>query len=125
MRFEKRTFKRIGFAGIALFAMIGLGTVLFVPAQGRGFLQQAPDSRVQMRSYRFEDTKEKMQYALFVSSKVKKKNESPLIMVLHGRGAGPAAFLRGNLLSLAQDHAGGIRLSPPGNPLTPAPVGML
>jgi len=103
MRLENKTLKKIGFAGIALCILIGPGAGAFALAQGRGFQQQAPDSRVQMRSYRFEDTKEKMQYALFVSSKVKKKNKNPLIMVLHGWGAGPAAFLRGNMLSLAQE----------------------
>jgi len=74
------------------------------------FGQPGGDSRVKMKSYRLEETGEKIEYALFVSSKVKKKKKNkenekyPLIMFLHGWGAGPAVFMRGKMLDLAQDE---------------------
>jgi poly(3-hydroxybutyrate) depolymerase len=113
MRFENKTLTKIGFAGIALCLLFSLGKVPFAFAQQGGFFQQSADSRVQMRSYRFKDTGEKIQYALFVSSKAKKKNKNPLIMLLHGWGGGPASFMFGNILKLAQEE-GYILVGPAG-----------
>jgi poly(3-hydroxybutyrate) depolymerase len=99
MRFENRTCMRILLAGMALCLMIGLGELPCALAQ----FQQFVDSRVQIRSYLFKETNEKIQYALFVSSKVKKKIKNPLIILLHGYGASPDLFFSGKILDLAQD----------------------
>nr|AAX37300.1 lipase/esterase [uncultured bacterium] len=70
----------------------------------RGAFPKIPvDPRVQMRSYLFPDTNENIEYALFVSSKVSKDKKNPLIVTLHGLGAGPAIMLRGNALDLAEE----------------------
>jgi len=61
------------------------------------------DPRVQIRSYLFKDTNETIEYALFVSSKVSKDKKNPLIVTLHGLGAGPTIMLRGNALDLAEE----------------------
>src|SRR5262245_36967687 len=55
------------------------------PAQ-RGPEARPVDPRVQIRTYLFEDTKEQLPYALFVSSKVNPAKKSPLIVTLHGLG---------------------------------------
>jgi len=74
-----------------------------VPAKRGGFMQFPVDPRVQMRSYLFENTKENIEYALFVSSKVRKDKKNPLIVTLHGLGAGPAIMLRDSALDLAEE----------------------
>jgi predicted peptidase len=125
----------IGTAGLALIGSDAIPTGFAQMMGGRGFGQMGapagPDSRVKMRSYQFEDAKEKMSYALFVSSKVKKQDKSPLIMFLHGFNAGPAAFMHGAMLNLAQN--GGYILVGPmgyskqgafGAPIVPGPGGM-
>lgn len=68
-----------------------------------GFMQMKVDPRVQMRSYLFKETNEKMEYALFVSSKVRKEEKAPLIVTLHGLGAGPAIMFGAKALELAEE----------------------
>jgi predicted esterase len=73
------------------------------PPQRGGFMQMPVDPRVQMRSYLLKDTNENMQYAVFVSSKVKKDKKNPLIVTLHGLGAGPSIMFGRKALDLAED----------------------
>ncbi len=47
------------------------------------------DPRAQSRTYHFADTDEDMPYCVFVSSKVSVGKPAPLIISLHGLGAGP------------------------------------
>lgn len=63
----------------------------------------APDPRVQQRSYDFADTKEKLAYTLFVSSKVSKDKPAPLIVALHGLGGDSNFIVRGRLVDLAEE----------------------
>jgi predicted esterase len=73
------------------------------PAKRGGFMPMKVDPRVQMRSYLFEETGEKMEYALFISSKVRKEEKAPLIVTLHGLGAGPAIMFGAKALELAEE----------------------
>ncbi|MDI9611542.1 MAG: alpha/beta fold hydrolase [Acidobacteriota bacterium] len=74
------------------------------PPSGRaGFMQMKVDPRVQMRSYLFKETGEKMEYALFISSKVRKEEKAPLIVTLHGLGAGPTIMFGAKALELAEE----------------------
>jgi len=75
------------------------------PAAGapKGGATKAPDPRVQQRKYRFADTNEDLPYALFVSSKVAKNKQAPLIVALHGVFGDGNALLRGNALDLAEE----------------------
>ncbi len=151
MKRDNGTLAVTGFVWLAVCLAIGLGAPRPAPGQMGGFGSQmgppgglgpqmgpqggvgpqSADSRVRMRSYRFEEAGKKMDYALFVSSKVKKKGKNkknetyPLIMLLHGWGAAPAAFMRGNLLDLAQE-GGYIVVGPTGyskNAAFGAPMG--
>ncbi len=77
-----------------------------VPAAKRGgFMMRPVDPRVQMRSYAFKDgdISQDIQYAVFVSSKVSKDKKNPLIVTLHGLGAGPAIMFGTKALELAED----------------------
>ena len=51
------------------------------------------DSRVEQRSYRFEETGEEMKYVFYKSSKVSKDGKAPLIVTLHGLGGDGNLFL--------------------------------
>jgi len=55
--------------------------------------RSATAERIEKRSYVFPETKTKIEYALFVSTKVKKSNKSPLVIALHGAGVAPEQML--------------------------------
>ncbi len=77
---------------------------------GKGFAQ---DPRAQTRTYHFEDTNEDLPYSVYVSSKVKKDQEAPLIVTLHGLGAPQTIMMNAAAIDLAE--AGGyILVSPMG-----------
>ena len=69
--------------------------------RGAGPGRAGTDSRIQRRTYRFEDTNEQLEYAVFVSSKVDNRTPAPLVIALHGLGVPPANIV-GNLLDPAQ-----------------------
>jgi dienelactone hydrolase len=61
---------------------------------GRGRGAPALSPRVELRKYRFEETGEMLEYAVFASSKVRKGTKSPLVIALHGRGVHPTTIMR-------------------------------
>jgi poly(3-hydroxybutyrate) depolymerase len=73
------------------------------PSGGRGRGPIPVDPRVQMREYLFTDTNEKVPYAVFVSSKVRRDSKAPVVIALHGLGGSPTSLLRGNALDLAEE----------------------
>src|SRR5437868_3691945 len=63
--------------------------------QGRGARQMsATAQRIEQRSYLFPETNQQLEYAVFVSSKVNRRNKSPLVIALHGLGVPPIGVLR-------------------------------
>jgi predicted esterase len=78
---------------------------------GRGRASVPVDPRVQRREYLFTETNEKIPYAVFVSSKVRRDVKAPLVVALHGLGGTHTSLLRGNALDLAE--AGGYVLVGP------------
>jgi predicted esterase len=126
MRFE--TGRKIRIALVVLCLQIGLAQFTHAqepaPQAGRGatpaakrggFMQIPVDPRVQMRSYLFKDgdISQNLEYAVFVSSKVIKEKKAPLIITLHGLGAGPAIMFGKKALELA-DEGGYILVGPMG-----------
>jgi predicted peptidase len=63
-----------------------------IARRGRGAIGSLDG--VEVRSYHFEETGELLEYAVFVSSKVKKGTKSPLVIALHGRGVRPTTIMR-------------------------------
>jgi len=61
------------------------------------------DPRAKEVSYHFKDTDEDLKYCLFVSSKVSKDKKAPLIVTLHGLGAGPSIMLSKQAVDLAEE----------------------
>jgi poly(3-hydroxybutyrate) depolymerase len=87
------------------------GAAAQAPGRGRG--PQPVDPRVQIRMHHFAETNQEIPYSLFVSSKVKKNKNAPLIVTLHGIGGTPLTMMRTNAIDLAE--AGGyILLAPMG-----------
>ena len=74
-------------------------------AKRGGFMQIPVDPRVQMRSYLFKDgdISQNLEYAVFVSSKASEERKNPLIVTLHGLGAGPAIMFGKKALELAEE----------------------
>ena len=109
---------RLKFRFAAALALTGLVAWL-APAQdppaaakgggkGKGFgnLGMTPrDSRATCPKYHFEDTNEDLMYCVYASSKVSKDKSAPLIVSLHGLGAGPGVMMTKNAIDLAE--AGG------------------
>jgi predicted peptidase len=81
-------------------------------APGRGG-RGAIDPRVQQRTYLFTDTNEQLPYGVFVSSKVSKDKNAPLIVALHGLGGDQNTMMRANALQLAEE-GGYIMVTPMG-----------
>jgi poly(3-hydroxybutyrate) depolymerase len=61
-------------------------------------------ARIETRRYTLPETNEKMEYAVFLSTKVNREKPSPLVIALHGLGTTPSAFLGRGLLDAAQDN---------------------
>jgi hypothetical protein len=62
-------------------------------ARGAGAPRSATAERIEKRSYLFQETNTKIEYDVFVSTKVKKGNKSPLVVALHGAGVSPDQML--------------------------------
>src|SRR4030095_8344557 len=85
------------FASMARLRTIGcrilLLTTLCLVASGQTRRGNPPRSataqRIEKRAYTFKETNTKIEYAVFVSTKVKKGNKSPLVIALHGAGVTP------------------------------------
>jgi predicted peptidase len=69
------------------------------------------DPRAQSRTYHFADTDEDMPYCVFASSKVSAREPAPLIISLHGLGAGPQIMCNSTAVDLAEK--GGYILAAP------------
>jgi len=83
------------------------------PRPKMGFNPFQMDSRAKELTYHFEDTKEDLKYCLFVSSKVSNDKKAPLIVTLHGLGAGPSIMVTKQAVDLAEE-GGYILVAPMG-----------
>jgi poly(3-hydroxybutyrate) depolymerase len=106
----------MGFASARVFAQqdnagaAGRGAVAGARG-GRGAGGFGIDPRAERRTYHFEDTGEDLPYCVFVSSKVSRNTPAPLILTLHGLGAGPEIMCNKTAVDLAE--AGGYILASP------------
>ena len=81
------------------------------PAPGRALF--TADPRAQVRTYHMEDANVDVPYCVFVSSKVTPKSRAPLIVALHGFGAGPQIMCNKTAIDLAEAN-GYIYVAPMG-----------
>ena len=127
MKSNSRTIAAAAFVGLVTLLMLSLSSVPAIAQQaatagagragaqggrGGGFIR-SNDTRVQNRTYHFQDTNEDLPYCLFVSSKVSKDKKNPLIVSLHGLGIGPGYMCQGKALDLAEE-GGYILVAPMG-----------
>lgn len=62
-------------------------------------------SRIEKKTYHFNDAGKEMEYALFVPSTYDKEKKSPLMVALHGLGSNPQQIIRyRGLTDLAEKH---------------------
>ena len=113
MTSDRRSMATTAFAGLAAFLVLSLGAApaLAQPGQGRGGGGFGLDPRAQDRTYHFADTNEDLPYCVFASSKVSRDTPAPLIISLHGLGAGPQIMCNSAAVDLAE--AGGYILAAP------------
>ncbi|MBN1907912.1 MAG: dienelactone hydrolase family protein [Deltaproteobacteria bacterium] len=83
------------------------------PKPKMGFNPFQMDPRAKELTYHFSDTNEDLKYCLFVSSKVSKDKKAPLIVTLHGLGAGPSIMINKQAVDLAEE-GGYILVAPMG-----------
>jgi predicted peptidase len=83
------------------------------PKPKMGFNPFQMDPRAKELTYHFNDTNEDLKYCLFVSSKVSKDKKAPLIVTLHGIGAGPSIMVTKQSVDLAEE-GGYILVAPMG-----------
>jgi predicted peptidase len=81
------------------------------PKPKMGFNPFQMDPRAKEIVYNFSDANKDLKYCLFVSSKVNKDTKAPLIVTLHGLGAGPSIMMNKQAVDLAE--AGGYILVAP------------
>jgi predicted peptidase len=83
------------------------------PGERRGAApRSATAERIEKRAYVFKETNTKLEYDVFVSTKVKKGNKSPLVIVLHGAGVSPDQML--SFVTDAAQDGGYIAVAPMG-----------
>lgn len=99
-------------------AIFGLAVALWsavafsqVPPERRSRI--AMDPRAQERTYHFADADKDMPYCVFASSKISKRKPAPLIVSLHGLGAGPQIMCNSAAVDLAEE-GGYILVAPMG-----------
>ncbi len=119
MRLGYGTGKKIFLTVLCL--LIGLSLTQFSLAQDTslkpkpkmGFNTFQMDPRAKELTYHFNDTNEDLKYCLFVSSKANKDKKAPLIVTLHGLGAGPSIMVTKQAVDLAEE-GGYILVAPMG-----------
>ncbi len=119
MKLKYGTAKKIILTVLCL--LIGLFLIQFSLAQDTslkpkpkmGFNPFQMDPRAKELTYHFNDTNEDLKYCLFVSSKVNKDKKAPLIVTLHGLGAGPSIMVTKQAVDLAEE-GGYILVAPMG-----------
>ena len=118
MRIWIRTTTAVAFAALAAWLTLSIPNSVRAQAPagakgkggGKGFAQ---DPRAQTRTYHFEDTNEDLPYSLYVSSKVRKDQKTPLVVTLHGLGA-PQTIMMGKTAVDLTEEAGYILVAPMG-----------
>jgi poly(3-hydroxybutyrate) depolymerase len=114
MKVNLRITTAIAFAGLAAWLTLNVPDLAQAQAPaGKGGFNKNGDPRAQSRTYHFEDTNEDLPYFVFASSKVKKDQKAPLIVTLHGLGAGPGIMMTKTAVDLAEE-GGYILVSPMG-----------
>ena len=74
-----------------------------LPAGIRGGSELVPEARVEIRTYRFDETGEELPYSVFVSSKIEPRAKAPLIIALRGYTGTTLTFVRGTTVDLAEE----------------------
>jgi predicted peptidase len=103
-----------GIAWLMLWSAVGFSQTPQTPQPGSGPARArffTPDSRAEVRVYHLDDANVDVPYCVFKSSKVSPDHPAPLIISLHGWGAGPQIMCNRTAIDLAEQ--GGYVLAAP------------
>lgn len=105
----------LGLCAVSVFAQAPAGASASPagPGAARGGGGFSIDPRAQDRKYHFAEAGQDMQYCVFASSKISKGKPAPLIVSLHGLGAGPQIMCNKTAVDLAEE-GGYILVAPMG-----------
>jgi len=99
----------------AVFAAVLVGAFLAeLVAQDKKPPVQSTSSRIQRRTYDFQEAGKPMEYALFVPSAYDKEKKWPLVVALHGLGSTPQQIMRYRGLTDQAEKHGYIVVAPMG-----------
>jgi predicted peptidase len=103
MKQESKTITVSIIAGLVAAVTLGMfsAPALAQPSQGRGAFNLDP--RAEERTYHFADTGKDLPYCIFASSKIDACKPAPLIISLHGYGAGPQIMCNSTAVDLAEE----------------------
>jgi poly(3-hydroxybutyrate) depolymerase len=102
-----------GAAACLALTLWSASTLAQAPAPPPGGRLFTADRRAQTLTYHLDDANTDVQYCLFKSSKVTKSKPAPLIVALHGFGAGPQIMCNTTAIDLAE-KGGYILVAPMG-----------
>ena len=114
MKSDRRFTIKAVFVGAAAFLTLNLWSAsAFAQAPAPGPHVFKADPRAETRTYHMDDANIDVPYCLFKSSKVSKNKPAPLIVSLHGFGAGPQIMCNTTAVDLAE-QGGYILVAPMG-----------
>lgn len=100
MKRKTRTTCTAALLGFSAWLLLS-SSVIAQPGQGRGGF--GLDPRAEDRTYHFADTDEDLSYCVFASSKIEADEPAPLVIALHGLGAGPQIMCNTTAIDLAEE----------------------
>ncbi|MEJ0009027.1 MAG: prolyl oligopeptidase family serine peptidase [Steroidobacteraceae bacterium] len=117
MEFERKMTIRRGLASLACLMLWSAVSLSQTPQPGSTSAPEAAlgsgpgrarpritaDPRAEIRTYHLDDANLDVPYCIFKSSKVSKNNPAPLIVSLHGLGAGPQIMCNETAVDLAEE----------------------
>lgn len=105
MRIFLNYFNSKEFTVLTAVIILSLSSSFSYSQPGSGRSSYSIDPRAEERSYQFSDTGENLSYCVFKSSRVKDDIPAPLIVSLHGLGAGPQIMCNSSAVELAEEGA--------------------
>jgi predicted peptidase len=114
MKFDHRfTIKAAAVGAVAYWALALWSATALAQAPAAGARIFKADPRAETRTYHMDDANVDVPYCLFKSSKIAKNQPAPLIVSLHGFGAGPQIMCNTTAVDLAE-QGGYILVAPMG-----------
>jgi predicted peptidase len=104
MKLDRRSAVRAAVVGaVGCLAMALWSASVFAQAPPERRARITMDPRAQERTYHLADANQDVPYCVFASSKISRRKAAPLIVSLHGLGAGPQIMCNSTAVDLAEE----------------------